>query len=150
MSCSADCSNILQQHVAVLVVTQFMAALTDDDGEPLLLVKGGTSLELRHGIPGSRTSKDLDAVTRADMQVVHERLSDAGESGWEGFTATFTPPAPFEVPGQLVSPHRFTAKLSYFGKPFASVPIEVSAIESGNAEQYDKVSSEALALVGPP
>lgn len=66
------------------------------------------------------------------------------------FTATFTPPAPFEVPGQLVNPHRFTAKLSYHGKPFASVPIEVSAIEAGNAEQYDRVSSEALALVGLP
>ena len=34
----------LQQHVAVLVVAQFMATLKDDVGEPLLLVKGGTSL----------------------------------------------------------------------------------------------------------
>ena len=101
-------------------------------------------MELRRVIPDSRTSKDLDAVTRADMETVHERLSDAGEAGWEGFTATFTPPAPFEVPGQLVNPQRFTAKLSYFGKPFASVPIEVSAIEAGNAERYDKVSSKAL------
>lgn len=140
----------LQQHVAVLVVAQFMAALTGEDGEPLLLVKGGTSLELRRGIAGSRTSKDLDAVTRADMQVVHERLSDAGETGWEGFAATFTAPAPFEVPGQLVNPQRFTAKLSYRGKPFASVPIEVSAIEAGNAERYDNVASQALALVGLP
>ena len=30
----------LQQHVAVLVVTQFMTALTDDHGEPLLLCQG--------------------------------------------------------------------------------------------------------------
>ncbi len=29
----------LQQHVAVLVVTQFMSALTDDQGNPVLLVK---------------------------------------------------------------------------------------------------------------
>ena len=46
----------LQQHVAVLVVAQFMATLKDDVGEPLLLVKGGTSLELRRGIPNSRTT----------------------------------------------------------------------------------------------
>ena len=58
----------LQQHVAVLVVTQFMAALTDDHGEPLLLVKGGTSLELRRGTPDSRTSKDLETTVRKDEE----------------------------------------------------------------------------------
>ena len=90
----------LQQHVAVLMVTQFLAALTDDQGAPLLLVKGGASLELRRGIPASRTSKDHDAVSRADMETVHDRLPDAGAGGWEGFTAIFTPPLPFEVPGR--------------------------------------------------
>ena len=87
------------QHVAVLVVTQFMAALTDDQGGPLLLVKGGASLELPGSIPASRTSKDLDAVSRVVMESVHDQLADAGEVGWEGFTAVFTPPVPFEVPG---------------------------------------------------
>lgn len=140
----------LQQHMAVLVVTQFMATLTDDQGEPLLLVQGGASLELRRGIPASRTSKDLDTVARADMDVVHEQLADAGAAGWEGFTAVFTPPAAFEIPGLASRAHRFTAKLSYRAKPFASVPVEVSAVEAGNANRYDKVSSEALALVGLP
>ena len=140
----------LQQHVAVLVVGQFMTALTNEQGEPLLLVKGGTSLELRRGIPGSRTSKDLDAVRRADIYNVHDRMADAGAAGWEGFTAVFTPPVPFEVPGQATSSHRFTAKLRYRGKPFASVPIELSAVEAGNAERHDKVASEALTLVGLP
>lgn len=140
----------LQQHVAVLVATQFMAALKDDQDEPLLLVKGGTSVELRRGIPDSRTSKDLDAVTRADIEAIHDRLVDAGAAGWEGFTALFTPPAEFEVPGQLANPHRFNAKLSYQGKPFSSVPIEVSPVEAGNADHYDSVTSAALALVGLP
>jgi hypothetical protein len=140
----------LQQHVGVLVVTQFMASLTDDHGEPLLLVKGGVSLELRRGIPESRTSKDLDAVIRGDMESVHDRLAEAGADGWEGFTAVFTPPAAFEVPGLVSNPHRFTAKLSYQGKPFVSVPIEVSPVEAGNADGYDKITSDALTLVGLP
>ena len=55
------------------------------------------------------------------METVHDRLADAGAGGWEGFTAIFTPPLPFEVPGQIVNPHRFTAKLSYQGKSFSSV-----------------------------
>lgn len=140
----------LQQHVAVLVAAQFMAALKDDQDEPLLLVKGGTSVELRRGIPDSRTSKDLDAVTRADIEAIHDRLVDAGAAGWEGFTAVFTPPAEFEVLGQQTNSHRFNAKLSYQGKPFSSVPIEMSPVEAGNADHYDSITSEALALVGLP
>jgi hypothetical protein len=138
----------LQQHVGVLVVAQFMNLAADGEGAPMLLVKGGASLELRRGIPESRTSKDLDAVVRGDVETVHERLAEAGADGWEGFTAAFTVPVPFEVPGLAAHPHRFTAKLSYQGKPFVSVPIETSPIEAGNAEEFDTVSSDALTLVG--
>jgi hypothetical protein len=140
----------LQQHVAVLVVAQMAARLTDTAGEPLLLVKGGSSLELRRGIGDSRTSKDLDTVARHDVAEVHELLADAGEVGWEGFTAIFTPPEEIEVPGLLAKPRRFVAKLSYHGQPFASVPIEVSTVEAGNADTFDPVSSDALALIGVP
>ena len=77
-------------------------------------------------------------------------LADSGEVGWEGFTATtiFTSPEEIDVPGLPVKPSRFVAKLSYHGQPFASVPIEVSMVEAGNAESFDAVSSDALALVG--
>jgi hypothetical protein len=138
----------LQRHVAVLVVAQFAATLVDGQGAPLLLVKGGSSLELRRGIVDSRTSKDLDTVVRQDIAAVRDRLADAGEIGWEGFTAVFTPPEEIEIPGLPIKARRFTAKLSYRGKPFASVPIEVSAVEAGNADQFDALTSEALALVG--
>lgn len=35
----------------MIVVAQFAATLTDDTGAPLLLVKGGSSLELRREFP---------------------------------------------------------------------------------------------------
>lgn len=140
----------LQQHVGVLVVAQFMNLAADGDGMPTLLVKGGASLELRRGIPESRTSKDLDAVVRGEIETVHDRLAEAGAGGWEGFTAVFTAPVPFEVPGLMANPHRFTAKVSYQGKPFVSVPIEISPVEAGNADAHDSVQSDALALVGLP
>lgn len=140
----------LQRHIAMIVVAQFAAMLTDDSGAPLLLVKGGSSLELRRGIPDSRTSKDFDTVARRDIATVHEQLADTGETGWEGFTATFTVPEEIDVPGMLVKPRRFTAKLSYRGQPFVSVPIEVSNVEAGNADQFDTLTSDALGLVGVP
>jgi hypothetical protein len=119
-------------------------------GAPLLLVKGGSSLELRRGVPDSRTSKDYDTVARRDIEEIHEQLAEAGETGWEGFTAIFTVPEEIDVPGMPVKPRRFTAKLNYRGKPFASVPIEVSGVEAGNADQFDTLTSDALALVGVP
>lgn len=140
----------LQRHVAMIVAAQFAAMLTDDNGAPLLLVKGGSSLELRRGIPDSRTSKDLDTVARRDIEEVHEQFAEAGEMGWEGFTAIFTVPEEIDVPGMPVKPRRFTAKLNYRGKPFASVPIEVSTVEAGNADQFDTLTSNALGLIGVP
>ena len=97
-----------------------------------------------------RARQSFWTVSRADIATVHDQLADAGADDWEGFTAVFTPPVPFEVPDQIVNPYRFTAKLSYHGKPFSSVPVEVSAVEAGNADHYDKVTSDALALVGLP
>lgn len=47
-------------------------------------------------------------------------------------------------------PHRLTAKLAYQGKPFVSVPIEISPMEAGNAETHDMIESDALTLVGLP
>ena len=38
--------------------------------------------------------------------------------------------------------------MSYQGQPLALVPIEVSTVEAGNAEQFDALSSSALRLVG--
>jgi hypothetical protein len=140
----------LQRHVAMIVAAQFAAMLTDDSGNPLLLVKGGSSLELRRGIPDSRTSKDFDTVARRDIESIHEQLADAGETGWEGFTAIFTAPEEIDVPGMPVKPRRFTAKLSYRGRAFASVPIEVSSVEAGNADQFDTLTSDVLGLVGVP
>lgn len=140
----------LQRHVAMVVVAQFAATLTDDNGAPLLLVKGGSSLELRRGISDSRTSKDFDTVARSDIEEVHEQLAEAGEAGWEGFTAIFTVPEEIDVPGMPVKPRRFTAKLNYRGKSFASVPVEVSTVEAGNADQFDTLTSDALGLVGVP
>lgn len=89
-------------------------------------------------------------MARHDVAGVHELLADAGETGWEGFTAIFTSPKEIDVPGMPVKPRRFVAKLSYLGQPFASVPIEVSMVEAGNAERFDAVCSDVLTLVGVP
>lgn len=140
----------LQQHIGVLVVSQLMGALIDEGGSPQLLIKGGSALELRQGIFYSRASRDLDAVTRHDLDVVWSRLVEAGAQGWEGFTAVATEPEVIDVPGLLVKPRRFTVKLKYQGAPFVSVPVEVSPAEAGNTESADWAHSPAFELLGLP
>lgn len=76
----------------MIVVAQFAATLTDDTGAPLLLVKGGSSLELRRGIPDSRTSKDFDTVARRDIELIHEQLADAARRGGKDSLQSSPPP----------------------------------------------------------
>lgn len=140
----------LQQHIGVLVVSQLMGALTDEAGKPQVLIKGGSALELRRGIPHSRASRDLDAVTRYDLDLVWQALSHAGKQGWEGFAAVLTEPEVINVPGLAVKPRRFIVKVNYEGAPFVSVPVEVSPVEEGNADEIDWAHSPAMELVGLP
>ncbi len=62
------------------------------------------------------------------MVEAHENLADAGAAGWEGFTAVFTPPVEFAVASLTGQACRFTAKLSYLGKPFASDLLLIEAL----------------------
>jgi hypothetical protein len=139
----------LQQHVAVLVVTQFMQMLSDAETDaPALLVKGGTSLELRCGITASRTSRDLDVVTNHDLAMVHTKLETVVRAGWQGFSGVLTPSTPIEVPGMTVKPMRFSVKLQFNNKAFATVPLEMSPREAGNTTSFDVAESNALSLLG--
>lgn len=140
----------LQQHIGLLVVSQFMGTLTDEEGRPHLLIKGGSALELRRGIAQARASRDLDAVTSLDLELVWQTLADSAARGWEGFTAVLTEPEVIDVSGLAVKPRRFTVKLKYQGTPFVSIPVEVSPVEAGNTDAVDWTHSPALELVGLP
>lgn len=71
----------LQQHIGVLVVSQLMGTITREEGQPHLLIKGGSALELRCGITHSRASRDLDAVTLHDIKLVWQALAESAIQG---------------------------------------------------------------------
>jgi len=98
----------------------------------------------------SRASRDLDTVTRHDIELVWQALVAAAAEGWEGFTGVLTGPEAIEVPGLIIKPRRFTVKLKYQSAPFVSVPVEVSPQEAGNTDEADWTHSPALELVGLP
>jgi len=88
-------------------------------------VKGGSALELRLGLAQSRTSKDLDAVVRGSLDDFVTR-ADKSRAGLAGFTGKLK-----DVREGARSRHECEAApvqvaLSYKGKAFATVPVEIS------------------------
>ncbi len=135
----------LQQHIGVLVVSQFMRTLTDEEGRPRLLIKGGSALELRRGITQARATRDLDAVTSVDLELVWQTLADSAARGWEGFTAVLTEPEVIDIGTHAAKPAASPSSSS------ARVPHSshrLSLAEPGNTETVDWTHSPAFELVG--
>lgn len=120
------------------------------------VVKGGSAVRMRFGSAATRYTTDLDTATASDPDEYAERLSKALASGWEGFTGRVVrcePAAPTGVPGEYVM-HPFDVKLSYLGKSWCTVPLEVGFDEIGDADHADVTgqveASGALEALGFP
>lgn len=109
-------------------------------------VKGGSALKLRFGQGSTRFSMDLDTARSTDLADYVARLENALASGWEGFTGRLAPRKPASpegVPaGYVMRP--FDAKLSYNGKSWMTVPIEIGHNEIGDADDPDLVTSDEM------
>ena len=110
------------------------------------VVKGGSALKLRFGSDATRFSTDLDAARTLEVEDYIKALDAALEEGWNGFTGTLVrkPQAhPAGVP-QCYVMQPFDVKLSYNGKSWITVPLEVGHNEIGDAEDPDMVIPEEL------
>lgn len=106
---------------------------------PRSVVKGGSSLKIRYGNHTTRFTRDLDTAKMQSLDDFVQELGDALSAGWEGFTGRVvpkTPAAPQGVPAPYVM-KPFEVKLSYNGKPWSTVRLEVGHNEIGDAEEAD-------------
>lgn len=104
-------------------------------------VKGGSALKLRFGDEGTRFSEDLDTVRASDIEEYIGVLGDALEKGWQGFTGVAVrrePATPAGVPASYVM-QPYDVKLSYLGKSWVTVSLEVGHNEIGDAEEPDMI-----------
>ncbi len=129
----------VQRRLAALVVNEILLAADLGIDGPPLLIKGGTAIDLRRGTQPARLSKDLDAAVRGDLDSFITQARDLLDTGWSGFTGRLAREAEIEVPGVRIKPRRFDVKLDYLGKPFATVPVELSAAEGRSGDEHDQI-----------
>lgn len=113
------------------------------------VVKGVSALKLRFGNAGTRFTTDLDAARVHDIEVFVANMESRLSEGWCGFTGYVVPrkPAhPRDVPEQYVM-QPFDVKLSYNGKSWLTVPLEVGHNEIGDADEVEYGLAEDVAAL---
>jgi len=113
------------------------------------VVKGGSALKLRFGNAATRFTTDLDAARVHDIEAFVGKLEDRLSEGWRGFTGHVVPRSPAHpegVPEQYVM-QPFDVKLSYNGKSWLTVPLEIGHDEIGDADEVERGLAEDVAAL---
>ncbi len=131
-------------------VRRLLAAVIVGQMLPNGAAKGGNALKIRFGKDATRFSQDLDTARTSSLEEYISRLEENLQEGWNGFTGTIVPrkPAtPKGVPGAYIM-QPFDIKLSYNGKGWMTLPLEVGHNEIGDADDPEMVTSlEATAIL---
>jgi len=113
---------------------------------PKGVIKGGSALKLRYGDKTTRFTRDLDTARADELNVYMEQLNESLNTGWNGFTGRVVrkePAKPKGVPGEYIM-QPFEIKLSYKGKSWLTVPLEIGHDEIGDTETYDFFISKEI------
>lgn len=105
------------------------------------VVKGGAALKIRFGEEAARFSNDLDTARASSIEDYAEKLTESLRVGWEGFTGLLIrkePRVPRELPPRYAM-QPYEVKLSYLGKSWVTVRLEIGHNEIGDADERDMV-----------
>lgn len=111
------------------------------------VVKGGSSLMFRYGSGFTRYTRDIDTARVMELDEYRQKLEEALNRGWSGFTGILSdvpPPKPKDVSESYVM-IPYDIKLSYCGRSWQTIRIEVGHNEIGDADQYEEYLPEELA-----
>lgn len=133
----------LQRQISFMVIAAVLDRVRDGNDDPLFIVKGGVAMELRLHLQ-ARTSKDFDAVFREGFDQMLDRLDGALGQPFGGFTVRRGEPEPIGPTHSL----RIDLKLSYKGRSWSSVQLEVSPSEGQLGREIDRVAAFDLAPFG--
>ena len=117
---------------------------------PDCVVKGGSSLKLRYGAEHTRFTLDFDTASKLDVESFIKAARENLARGWNDFTGTMgieRPASPKGIPAEYIM-QPFLVRLSYRGKSWCSVRLELSHNEIGDADEGETapIASDILRL----
>lgn len=127
----------IRRLVGVLAIAGALDGLKDEAGGERIGYKGGSALELRFGFQ-ARASKDLDAAYRGELQEALSLIRARLEAGWNNFTGVISDEEEVTRAGISPPPMRVKVKLRYRGKPFVTIPFELSAAEATSLDDLER------------
>lgn len=136
--------------VGVVAFAGMLDGLRDAQGNPRIGFKGGAALELRFGF-SARSSSDLDAVFRGELDEAMTLIEGALESGWNGFTGSLGLVEEITRAQLPVNPRRVKVKLLYKKRPFVTLAFEIGIAEGISMDEPElAVIAISLAAVQIP
>ena len=105
------------------------------------VVKGGTSLKFRYGDKMTRVTSDLDTAWSESLDSFLKDVGGKLKEGWNGFNGEvqiLEQANPRRVPFDYVM-QPCSVRLSYLGKAWRVVDLEIGHNEIGDADAYDVV-----------
>ena len=135
----------LQRWLNAMIVTAVLDRVRDEDGEPIFLLKGGLAMELRLQLR-ARATGDYDAAFRTRTEEVIDRLDEALAAPWNSFHLTRD--ALDTIPNTKAV--RIRLRLSYKGRTWGSVQLEMAPVEGRMGLELDRVKTMALVPLQVP
>ncbi|MGQ0669705.1 MAG: nucleotidyl transferase AbiEii/AbiGii toxin family protein [Actinomycetota bacterium] len=133
----------VQRWISFMVLAAMLDHARDENQDPVFVLKGGAAMELRLG-QRARATKDYDTAYRDAIEGMLERLDAALRQGFGDFTATRTEPESIAETGA----QRLDIKLSYRGRSWGTVQLEVAAAEGKAGREIDRVPGMPLDPLG--
>lgn len=129
----------LQRWLNAMIVTAVLDRVRDEDGEPTFLLKGGVAMELRLQLR-ARATNDYDAAFRARTEEVIDHLDEALAQPWNNFNLTRDEPEIITNTKAV----RVRLRLSYKGRSWGSVQMEMAPVEGEMGRELDRVAAMSL------
>lgn len=134
--------------VGVSVLAELLKDL-ERESSPLLMFKGGASLEMRFG-PGARASRDVDALSTVALDEAFEAIRRCLAQEWCGFNGAMGERTPIVRAGIVPPPERCKIKLKYLGKSFVTLDFELGFADAASVHLEEIVNAIDVSKVQLP
>jgi hypothetical protein len=134
----------LRRLVGITAIAGALDGLRDKKGTPRFGIKGGSAMELRFGFV-ARTSRDLDAAFRGDLDEALILIAESLDRGWNNFHGVLGVEEEIVRANVKPKPVRVPIKLRYKTKPFMTIALEIAAAE-GRSMDDPEILTTAIGL----